>query len=278
MRRSLALLSTVLLAGGVAACGPVDVNQHAAQSRTGAPTSAAPTTPSPPGSGKALFESMARQMAAKKTAKATFDAGIAGQQVTGTGAFRFGSDFAATLTMATPGQGDISVVLLPGTFYLKLPKNAGLPAGKSWVRISKGDSGPLAQSLAPALEQMSSGFDPNDSLRYLEAASSIKSTGTETVDGVETTKYVTTVDVARLVAAAQGTQRQQYQAMLDAGQKTLTATTWVGADQLPRKFSTTVDSPQGPVTASGTYSDWGAPVDIQEPPASQVVAATELRG
>lgn len=277
MRRSLALLSAVLLAGAVAACGPVDT-KPSAQSRPTAPTSTASATPATPETGKALFASMAQQMAAKKTAKATFDAGVAGQQVTGTGAFRFGTDFAATLTMATPGQGDISVVLLPGTFYLKLPKDAGLPAGKSWVKISKGDSGPLAQSLAPALEQMSSGFDPKDSLRYLEAASSIKSAGTETLDGVQTTKYVTTVDVARLVAAAQGTQKQQYQAMLDAGQKTLTATTWVGADQLPRKFSTTIDSPQGPVTASGTYSDWGAPVDIQEPPAAQVVAATELRG
>lgn len=273
MRRPAAVLLTLALAAGTAACGSAETAEPAAQSSK-ASSSRAPT----PTTGTMLLASMTEAMQQKKTAKATIKAGVAGQEMTGTGAFRFGSDFAATLTMALPNQGEIAVVLLPGTFYLKLPKEAGLPEGKSWVRVAKGDSGPIADSLGPVLDQFGSGLDPEESLRYLGSATAFKVAGTETLDGVETTKYVTTVDVARLVAESEGTQKQTYQQLLDAGQKTLTATTWVGRDQLPRKYATTIDTPQGPVTAEGTYSDWGAPVDIQEPPAAEVVSAEEMQG
>jgi hypothetical protein len=51
---------------------------------------------------------------------------------------------------------------------------------------------------------------------------------------------------------------------------------WVDADNLPRKFTQTMEIPAmgggkpTTTTTEGTYSDFGTDVEIEEPPASQV--------
>ena len=65
-------------------------------------------------------------------------------------------------------------------------------------------------------------------------------------------------------------------AMADMLPKEMVTEMWVDADNLPRKFAQTMEVPAvggGQATSStteGTYSDFGADVEIEEPPASEV--------
>jgi hypothetical protein len=227
-------------------------------------------------SGQALFASMTAAMAKAKTAKVSFSSKVADQQIGGHGGFRFaGDDFAADLSVVLPGMGKARLILLPKALYLKLPAGAGLPAGKSWLEIrtdGKGDKNPLTTALAPLMNQLKQGFDPNTNFGILEATSTVKASGTETIDGVQTTKYTTTIDLAKAAAVAKGPLAAQYRTLVSSGVKSMDYSIWVDGDNLPVKFVTVVPTTKGNVTATGTYRDWGKPITVKAPPRSQIAA------
>lgn len=270
MRAALSVLSAVLLVGGLAACGSSDT--------VAAPVTS-PASPQPR-SGQALFASMTAAMAEVETARVTFSSSIGQRQVTGTGAFRFGdARSAADLTVTVPGQGRVRVVLLPKAFYLKLPASAGVPTTRPWLRVADGArADAFSKAFGPLVDQLRQSFDPESNLGVLKATTSIRASGREVVGGVKTTKYTATVDLAKAEQVAKGSLEAQYKTLVQSGVKTMTYSLWVDGDQLPRKFTAAVTTPQGDLTASGTYSDWGKPVSIQAPLASQLTSSDALAG
>lgn len=278
MRRTISALSALLLVGSLAACGSADPKTAPAGSTATATGSGASSTPPAEPvalSGSQLFASMTQAMAAKKTAAVHFESSFGTQTVSGGGAFRFAaSDFAADMSVVLPGQGKVRAILLPGAFYLRLPAAAGLQAAKPWLELSAkgGGNDPFSKAFGPLMDQLKQSFDPQSSLGLLKATTTVEPAGTERVGGVETTKYVATVDLAKAAALAKGAVAQQYRTLLDSGVTTLQSSIWVDGQNLPRRFSTVVPSAQGDVTATGTYTDWGKPVTVKAPPRSQIAS------
>ena len=154
-----------------------------------------------------------------------------------------------------------------------------MTAGKSWLEIrtdGKGGKNPLATSLAPMMDQLRQGFDPQTNLGILQATTTVKSAGTEQIDGAQTTKYTATIDLAKAADIAKGPLAEQYRTLVSSGVKSMDYSIWVDGDNLPRKFSTVVPTTQGSVTATGTYRDWGKPITIKAPPASHIAATPVL--
>jgi hypothetical protein len=267
--------SALLLVAGLTGCGSDDGGTVATSGATrSTPTSASASATGQ--TGAALFASMTAAMAQAKSATMTFSSSVAGQQIHGSGGFRFATgDVAADVAVAVPGQGTVRVILLPKAFYLRLPASAGLPPGKPWLKVGTtraSGSDPLAAAFGPLVEALKASFDPQSNLGLLTATTSVTATGTDRVEGVPTTKYTAVVDLAKAAEVAKGPLADQYRTMVGSGVTKLDYSIWVDHEDLPRQFSTVLPTAQGKVTASGTYRDWGTPVHIAAPPASQVAS------
>jgi hypothetical protein len=174
------------------------------------------------------------------------------------------------------------------TAYIQFPLIAKeLPAGKTWV---KGDAKDLSGADAGQLSQFGAlaGTDPKDVFGMLKAVSgSIEPVGSETLRGVETSHYRATIDVAKLESLVPADQRESLggldESAKQAGLTEIPLDIWVDADELVRKMSMDVDSKQpgtdGSVKASFVVElyDYGKPLEIELPPADQVVDASTLK-
>jgi hypothetical protein len=268
-RRLAAAAGALLLAGGLAGCGAAADGAGAASagSRTASPTAR---------HGDTLVADMTRAMAGAKSARVTISSAFGRQRVTGRGSFRFGSALAADLSVALPGQGEVRVVLLPAACYLRLPAAAGLPVATPWLKIGRTGDDALSTAFGPLLDQLRQSFDPDGYLALLGATSRLTPTGRRDVDGVSTTRYAATVDLATAARLAGGSLARHYEALLRTGVTSLRYTLWVDGQSLPRKFSTTVATEHATVTVSSKFADWGRPVSIRAPSADRVAAPGQL--
>jgi hypothetical protein len=170
------------------------------------------------------------------------------------------------------GQDFTYNVVQDGTaMYLSSPLlDSRLPTGKKWIRVD-------LQKLGKA-----SGFNfsslmsrtPAQALQQLEAAGSVKTVGTETIDGVETTHYqVTNLDVSKLPQGA------KLQAL--AHPKYGPIDVWIGnKDGYIYRETASIDySVEGQTSSMSTQielSNFGAKVNVSVPPASETVDASSM--
>lgn len=183
------------------------------------------------------------------TVHAVLEGGGAGS---GEGDISFGEDPGSTMVAMT--VGDVEVRVLDGVYYL----NLGQTSGGQFVKVDPTAGGPFA-AFSGLLDQTNPttqfqtvtdalvGFEPSDE--------------TEEIDGQETRAYVLTVDPAKVLTPDQ---QQLAGGELPA---TIEVTMHVGGDDLPRRVVTEV----GGQAVTIEYSQWGDEVDIQAPPADQVV-------
>ena len=188
-----------------------------------------------------------------------------------------------------PAGWRIDVVQDGTVGYVRFPALDGqLPAGKTWIR---GDAdGPSTSGFDfGELEQFAES-DPRDVLGALRAVTSeVETVGSEQLRGVETTHYRATVDPAELAKLASGRDRTEAQSLVDqistqAGVGPFPVDVWLDASGLVRKLSCSVEATEPSTSRSSEVSmsfelwDYGRAVDIELPPASQVVDASSLRG
>ena len=202
-------------------------------------------------------------MAAMKDAE-TFafetTSGSAGQTQTMAGQARF-SDAGVEMKAASTGAQAMEMILVGQAMYMKSPD---LGAGDKWLKIDLSDPDSIFGMIGKAT-------DPEVMFKAMEAPKKLELVGSEDVDGVETNHYRITLDPAQYLDAMDFPA-----AMADMLPKEMVTEMWVDADNLPRKFAQTMEVPAvggGQATSStteGTYSDFGADVEIEEPPASQV--------
>ena len=182
-----------------------------------------------------------------------------GRSQTLTGEARFvggGMDMSAS----SEGAQAMEMILLDQTMYLK---SAGLGAGDTWVKIDLSDPTSLYGMLGNAA-------DPEVTFKALESPKELELLGSEDVDGVATNHYRITLDPAQFMKA------MRFPASM-AGMlpDELVTEMWVDADNLPRKFTQTMEAPgvggaEATSSTEGTYSDFGTEVEIKAPPASEV--------
>ena len=201
---------------------------------------------------------------------------------TETGLFDFARS-RGTITMQSPvGMTEIFV---PPTTYVKLPAadagagGTGLPKGKSWIALpdaAAGDS-PDGALLGP----LDGGGDPADLLASLTAAaSSVTKLGPSVIRGVPVTGFALKIDPAKAAAKVPGADRAAVAAFLkslDAAE--IPVDVWVDGQNLVRRESLSLAMPGGSGAAGGTkltwttdFYDFGVPVKVSAPPASQVAA------
>lgn len=193
-----------------------------------------------------------------------------------TGDMVFRPSVAEHLTMVLPSVGDLEMVLVNGTMYVKLPA-ALSGAGKPWTRFDLGGDNPLAQSLG-ATANLADQVDPAKLIQQIAAAGTITKVTHDTVHGVPTTHYAITVDVAKLATSLSGNpaEQQAQRALADHGVRSVPFDVWVDGDNLPVRVVTHVayaepaTGQSEQVTVTIDYTDWGKPVTVTAPPADQV--------
>jgi hypothetical protein len=201
-----------------------------------------------------------------------------------------GSGLGGTVTgdLGSPDDWQLEAIQDGDTAYIRFPLLAKeLPAGKTWI---KGDAKDLSNASAGQMSQFGSlaGTDPRDVFGFLKAVfGSIEAVGSEEIRGVDTSHYRAVIDTAKLQQLVPEAQRQSLggleQSAAQAGLSELPLDIWIDAEQRVRKLSIDLDVKQPGTEASVKASlvaelfDYGAPLDLELPPADQVVDAATLK-
>ena len=190
-----------------------------------------------------------------------------------------------------PDGWKIEVVQDGDVGYVRFPAIADqLPAGKSWIRADDGAGGRqgrLRLRRARAVRRAPIRATLLDSLRAV--TSKIETVGTEELRGVETTHYRAVIDPAELAKLAPTGDEKTSQTLVDqltaqSGLGRCPVDVWIDATGFVRKLSMSFSATQPGTTQSSEASmsfelwDYGESVDIDVPPASQVVDASAVRG
>ena len=200
---------------------------------------------------------------------------------TETGLFDF-AHARGMITMASP-MG-VTEIFIPPTTYIKDPgatsDGGALPDGKTWMAL------PDASTSATALVGVGGGDgDPADLLASLTAMSSgVTSLGPATIRGVPVTGFALKVDLAKPAGPVSGADRASLEALGKLfGAAEIPVDVWVDGHNLVRQEKITLAVPGGTGAPGGThlvittdFYDFGVPVRVSAPPASQVFTEESL--
>ena len=187
----------------------------------------------------------------------------AGQAQEMTGEARFG-DGGIEMKATGTGAQAMEMILVDKAMYMK---SEAFGTGDKWLKIDLSDPNSLFGMIGKAT-------DPEVMFRAMESPKKLELIGSEDVDGVATNHYRITMDPTQYLEAMEFPA-----AMADMLPKELVTDMWVDADNLPRKFTQTVEvqAPGGGAptssTTEGTYGDFGTDVEVEAPPASEVTTA-----
>ncbi|ALG13578.1 hypothetical protein [Kibdelosporangium phytohabitans] len=213
----------------------------------------------------------------KKSAKITFDmsaGAAAGESFKGEGAFSAeGASPSMKMTMDM-GSAKMEMVLVDKVLYMKMPSGVGgTSAAKPWVKITPGGSDPLSKQMGPMLDKIDDSFDIDKQLDQIKSAGTIDKQEKTTLDGEEVTHYEITIDTAKMAEnATDQTTKESAQQLSKAGVKSFPMEWWINSDNLPVKITSKITAAGQSVDINATYKDWGKPVEIKAPPASQVAS------
>jgi hypothetical protein len=207
---------------------------------------------------------------------------------TETGLFDFARS-RGTLTMQSPVR--MTEIFLPPTMYIKVPAalsgsgsdGNGLPKGKSWVALSDAASGDSSDSAL--FGPFDGGGDPAGLLESLTAAStSVTKLGPSVIRGVPVTGFALKIDPAKAGAKIPAADRAAVEAFLKSfGAAQIPVDVWVDSQNLVRreKLSLAVSTESGAsagttITMTTDFYDFGVPVRVSAPPASQVAQESQF--
>jgi hypothetical protein len=207
---------------------------------------------------------------------------------TATGMFDFAHS-RGSLSMQQPiGMTELFV---PPNVYVKFSAAGGptLPKGKTWLVISGGMLGGTGAEggMLGEFSPFGGSADPADLLKSLTGiAGSVKKVGTATMRGVAVTEYQVNIDPAKAAARLPSSQRasfRQFAAALGSG--AIPVHVWVDGLNLVRRIQVSLHLPADSgapagarLTESTDFYDFGVPVPVAAPPASQVASISQIAG
>ena len=151
------------------------------------------------------------------------------------------------------------IVLVGGQLFLQ-SEAFGLPAETPWVAVVPGGTDPVSQAVGPTLDELTRNAHPSQNLGILAGATALTVGGTETVDGVETTRYDATIDLAQAREQLSDSTAANADQLLAAGVTTVDTSVWVGADDLLRRFTMSMAVGSQRIESTASYRQWGEPV------------------
>jgi hypothetical protein len=187
----------------------------------------------------------------------------------------------AEITTTLAGFGDVVVRMVDRVVYSEIPTQFRSATAKQWVKLDMAQVGAAAGGFG--------GQNPADQLDWLSGLTGVTEVGKEKVGGVSTTHYRGSVDFTKAAeAATDPSARKDLESMEKAlGGKSMPAEVWIDEQGLPRKmaFAMTATPPagtgfDGEVSVKGTvtFSDFGTPVRVSAPSASEVSDMADLVG
>lgn len=183
-----------------------------------------------------------------------------------------GSGQALPPQFADPSLMKMQVISIGTKVWMSYPfLNAMSPAaaGKPWVLLDAAKLGMDAGQIAA-----SQGADPSQGLALLQgiAGDAVKQ-GTETIDGVQTTKYTATVTASALSKNLSPKQAAELKTVMGANDS-IPVSVWIDGENRARRLDVSMNmANQGMNMAMATsyfFSKFNEPVSISAPPASQV--------
>jgi hypothetical protein len=196
--------------------------------------------------------------------------------------FTFDLSEISALTGGGVDLSEIEMVMAGSSLYIRLPflESAGL---KPWVEIDLQKVGKEKGLDLPALQQLGQA-DPALTFAFLRAAGDdTEEVGEEEVRGVQTTQYRTTVDLDRAAEQASAEQRAAIQALKeDTGLEVVPVNAWIDDDGLVRRIDFDYEDVElqpgkrGDMTLRMEFYDYGADVNVEQPPPDEVMSFDEL--
>jgi len=210
-------------------------------------------------------------------ANATTEAGTAkfkGDVATGdtTIAMEGAIDFATSsmsLKVKSPllgGDSAIDVVTVDGATYMMMPQLKG-----KWLKV-------------PAKLAKTQFSNPADGLDSLKDLANLQEVGTEEINGVATTHYSGELSLKEALDQAQvpADQLDDMKKGLESVKDDATVDVWVDGEgrvvQMKNTMSVDVAGKTTDVSTNMSFTDFGAPVDIKAPPASDVMDSSQMGG
>jgi hypothetical protein len=191
----------------------------------------------------------------------------------------YSPDLEMSMTMQVQGQA-LSMILADNVIYMDYPALSAELGGKQWAEIdlskSTGSLGSLSGLIDSAKDQ-----SPTTEIAALVASGDVTKVGAETVQGQQTTHYSGTLTAAQLLSARaqiddlSASQLASLKSAVQTGGVTSeTVNLWVSSSGLPVEEKYSVKTADGTLTEDMYMSDWGAPVPVGAPPASEVYNLT----
>jgi hypothetical protein len=184
-----------------------------------------------------------------------------------------------SMTMQVSGQ-TLSEVLVGSKIYMDYPALSSEMGGKQWGEIDLTQTSGSLGSLS-SLVNSAQNENPTTQISALVASGDVAKVGSATVDGQQTTHYSGSLTPGQLAAvSAKSGQLSASQIstlknlMQQGGVSSETIDLWVSAAGLPVEMKYSSKTSAGTVTGDMHMSDWGAPVSIGAPPASEVYDMT----
>ncbi|MDX3244731.1 hypothetical protein [Streptomyces sp. ME18-1-4] len=187
--------------------------------------------------------------------------------------------------LSGPDQGTGEYRMVDGALYVGTDE--ANEDGKHWVKFGapdkSGTPGGLKVDTGTATDKVRE--NPSHESGFLTAADDLKKAGTETVEGVRTTHYTGTATIDEIRAAYKGgaaNVRQRTEKSLAQYEKLgvdeLTMDLWVDAEDRTRQLRMQGMGRHGQLDLTITFLDFGKPVTVKAPPASDTVdMAKELK-
>jgi hypothetical protein len=165
--------------------------------------------------------------------------------------------------------------MVDGVVYMNIGSalaGASLPDGmKPWIKVDP-------SSVGVSRSQLDQSQNPADLLESLKGVADIREVGHDTVRGVDTTEYAGTVDLAKALDRAGSDVRSRLQKALSAMETSVPVKVWVDDEGLPRRMQMDISVQGMSMSMTMEFYDYGTPVDVAAPPASEVGDMSSLIG
>jgi hypothetical protein len=216
-----------------------------------------------------FFSNVTKSQTVAETTHVTMTMDVGGETVKAEGDVRAGkspSDVEMALTMDMSAMGpeapdEFEMRWVDEVVYMKL---GDMTDGKFAAIDLTDESNPLGKTYGQMLDSL----DPASIGKFKDAVTEFEEKGDAIeLDGVKAQPYRVEIDTSKMKDAFGDLPPEALNAM----PKTLSFTVYVGPDDLPRRMEMQIPTPgaiQGSMTMD--YTDWGKPVDIAKPKASEI--------
>ena len=182
------------------------------------------------------------------------------------------------------GLPQLEMVMTGTVLYMKMD---GLKEalGSEWVKF---DLQSIGEEMGLDFEQLMrmGQSNPAEQLKYLRAMADLEELGTETIDGVETTRYKGVIDMRKYPDTLPESERAEARKTVDkiielSGDATTPTEVWIDEDSLVRrqKMSMTQKKPVASETEMDIrFTDFGKQVDIQAPEGAKDITELARKG